>query len=205
MPNEHEQLGTSSRVHWKRARKRYIAPIVLILSDAILALLISGLAYAIQDIWSRGPLSGVAVGSVAPAIAVWVAMRALLGMYPGYGLDAVQELRRHTFSLLAALSMLAIFALSFHIGELLSRMMLGLVFACLLLFAPLIRYLVKRGLKGTRSWGKPVVILSHKGNAANVTERLKRNWELGYNPVAVFGYRLEAKELRLNVHLLTTP
>jgi hypothetical protein len=134
-----------------------------------------------------------------------VAMRALLGMYPGYGLDAVQELRRHTFSLLAALSMLAIFALSFHIGELLSRMMLGLVFACLLLFAPLIRYLVKRGLKGTRSWGKPVVILSHQGNAANVTERLRRNWEFGYNPVAVFGYRLEAKELRLNVHLLTTP
>ena len=36
---------------------------------------------------------------------------------------------------------------------------------------------------------KPMVILSYKGNAANVTDRLKRNWELGYNPVAVFGYR----------------
>ena len=83
----------------------------------------------------------MAVSSVVPAIAVWVAMRALLGMYPGYGLDAVQELRRHTFSLLAALGVLAIFALSVHIGELLSRMMLGLTFAHLLLFAPLIRYL----------------------------------------------------------------
>src|SRR5829696_6882313 len=150
-------------------------------------------------------LSGVAVGSAVHAIAVWVALRALLGMYPGYGLDAVEELRRHTFSLLAALGVLAIFALSVHIGELLSRMLLGLAFTCLLLFAPLIRYLVKRGLKGTGLWGKPVMILNHKGNAANVTERLKRNWELGYNPVAVFGYRLEAKELRLNVHLLTTP
>ena len=80
----------------------------------------------------------MAVSSVVPAIAVWVAMRALLGMYPGYGLDAVEELRRHTFSLLAAL---AIFALSVHIGELLSRVLLGLTFAYLLLFAPLIRYL----------------------------------------------------------------
>ena len=130
----------SSTVLWKSARKRYIAPIVLILSDAIVAVFIWGLAYVIQDIWSREPLSGVAVGSAVPAIAVWVAMRALLGMYPGYGLDAVGELRRHTFSLLAALGVLAIFALSFHIGELLSRMLLGLTFACLLLFAPFARY-----------------------------------------------------------------
>ena len=63
----------------------------------------------------------------------------------------------------------------------------------------------KRGLKGTGLRDKPVVILSYKGIAANVTDRLKQNWELGYPPVAVFAYRLEAKELRLNMHLLTTP
>jgi FlaA1/EpsC-like NDP-sugar epimerase len=167
---------------------------LLILSDAIVALFIWGLAYVIQDIWGRGPLSEVAVGSVAPAIAVWVALRALLGLYPGYGLDAVEELRRHTFSLLATLGVIAIFALSFQLGELLSRLLLGLAIACLLLFAPFIRYLVKRGLKGTGLWGKPVIILSYKEVAADVTDRLKRNWELGYNPVAVFGYRWEAKE-----------
>jgi Undecaprenyl-phosphate galactose phosphotransferase WbaP len=194
VPDGHEQLGTLNKARWGSARKRYIAPIVLILSDIILALLFWGQACVIQGMRGQGPLSEVAVGSVAPAIAVWVALRALLGMYPGYGLDAVEELRRHTFSLLAALGMLAIFALGFHIGEQLSRMLLGLVFACLLLIVPFARYLVKRGLKGTGSWGKPVVILSHKGNAADVTERLRRNWELGYNPVAVFGYRLDAKE-----------
>ena len=194
VPGEHEQLRTSSRVRWKSARKRYIAPIVLILSDAILAFFAWGLAYVIQNIWGRGPLSEVAVGSVAPAIAVWVALRALLGLYPGYGLDAVEELRRHTFSLFATLGMLAVFALGFQVGEELSRLLLGLAFACLLLFAPFVRYLVKRGLKGTGLWGKPVVILSYKETAANVTDSLKRNWELGYNPVAVFGYRLEAKE-----------
>jgi len=192
---EHERLRTSYRVRWKAARKRHIAPIVLILSDAILAVLIWGLAYAIQDVWGRGPLSEVAVGSVAPAIAVWVALRALLGMYPGYGLDAVEELRRHTFSLLAALGVLATFALSVHIGELLSRMLLGFAFVCLLLFAPFVRYLVKRGLKRTGFWGKPVVILSYKEAAADITDRLKQNWELGYNPVAVFGYHLKTKGL----------
>jgi Undecaprenyl-phosphate galactose phosphotransferase WbaP len=195
VPDDHEQLWTSSVVRWKSTPKRYIAPIVLILADTIFALFIWGLAYAIQDIWGRGPLSGVAVGSVVPAIIVWVALRALLGMYPGYGLDAVEELRRHTFSLLAALGVLAIFALGFHIGELLSRLLLGFAFTCLLLVAPFIRYFVKRGLKGIGLWGKPVVILSYKGIAANITDRLKQNWELGYNPVAVFGYRLEAKEL----------
>jgi Undecaprenyl-phosphate galactose phosphotransferase WbaP len=195
VPNEHEQLRTPSKTRWKSPRKRYIAPVVLLLSDAILAISVWGLAYVVQDIWGRGPLSGVAVGSVAPAIAVWMALRALLGMYPGYGLDAVEELRRHTFSLLAALGVLATFALSLHIGLLLSRMFLGFAFACLLLFAPFVRYLVKRGLKEIGLWGKPVVILSYKRIAANVTDRLNRNWELGYNPVAVFGYHLEPKEL----------
>jgi Undecaprenyl-phosphate galactose phosphotransferase WbaP len=64
-----------------------------------------------------------------------------------------------------------------------------------LLLAPLGRHFVKWELAKIGLWGKPVVILSYKGTAADVTDRLKRNWELGYNPVAVFGYHLEATEL----------
>lgn len=192
--SEHEQLWPLGSVRWKSARKRYIAPIVLILSDTVLAVCVWEAAYLAQDVWGRGPLSEVAAGSVAPAIVVWVALRALLGLYPGYGLDAVEELRRHTFSLLAALAVLAVFALGFQFGESLSRLLLGFAFLGLLLCAPLVRHLVKHGLKGIGLWGKPVVILGYNGVGRDVTDRLRQNWDLGYNPVAVFAYRLGAKK-----------
>ena len=173
------------------ARKRHIASIVLILSDVILAVLIWGMAYVIQDIWGRGPLSEVAVGSMAPAIAVWLALRALLGLYPGYGLDSVEQLRRHSYSVLWTLAILAVCALGFQIGDLLSRLLLILVFLGLLVCAPVARYFVKLSMKEFGLWGKSAVILSYKGAGKTVAENLKLNWGLGYKPVAIFDYRLE--------------
>jgi hypothetical protein len=41
-------------------------------------------------------------------------------------------------------------------------------------------------------WGKLVVILGYKEAGANVADLLKENWALGYDPVAVFAFRLGA-------------
>jgi Undecaprenyl-phosphate galactose phosphotransferase WbaP len=40
-------------------------------------------------------------------------------------------------------------------------------------------------------WGKPVVVLSYKDSGQGVVERLRENWRLGYDPVAVFEFRLD--------------
>jgi hypothetical protein len=47
-------------------------------------------------------------------------------------MDSVEELRRHTHSVFATLAILAIFALGFQVGDLLSRLQLGLSFVGLL-------------------------------------------------------------------------
>lgn len=61
----------------------------LVSLDALLTLLIfSGASYLGQGAWGWGELLEVAVATIAPSVAVWVGLRAFLGLYPGYGLTA---------------------------------------------------------------------------------------------------------------------
>ena len=191
IPTRYEQLGVRSHGRRRVVRKRWLVPAGLVLSDVLLALLISEAASVLQGIWGRGALSGIATATAASAIAVWVALRALLGLYPGYGLDSVEQLRRHTYSVLWTLGILAVCARGFQIGDLLSRLLLILVFLGLLGCAPFVRYFVKLGMKEFGLWGRPAVILSYKQAGRTVAENLKLNWGLGYKPVAIFDYRLE--------------
>ncbi len=167
-----------------------MVPAVLVLSDVLLALLIWSVSSVLQGIWGQGALSAIAVATVAPIVAVWVGMRALLGLYPGYGMDPVEQLRRHTHSVGTTLAILAVFAVGFQFEGLLSRLLLAFVFLGLLFFAPLTRYVTKFGMKDLGLWGKPVVVLSYKETGTSIVSSLNVNWELGYNPVAVFDYRL---------------
>jgi len=176
-------------------RRRLTVP-ALVLFDVVVALCVWAVAFALQSLLGSGPVSHETVATVGKCIAAWVGLRALLGLYPGYGLGAVEELRRQTYAVLAAMAMTAIFALAVQVGYLLSRMVLALGFLGLLLAAPLARYLFKRWLRGVGLWGKPVVILGSDTHGERVATLLDREWALGYKPVAVFGARTEGSGRR---------
>ncbi len=118
----------------------------------------------------------------------------MFGLYPGYGIDSVEELRRHTYSVFATLAVLAIFALGFQVGDLLSRLQLGLSFLGLLTLGPFTRSFVKWGLREIGLWGRPVIIFGSGQNEGRVrgkvAELLQERWELGYNTIAVFNCHL---------------
>jgi hypothetical protein len=164
---------------------------VLVASDALLGIVVWQVASLLQGIWGRGELSALAVVSVVPIVAVWLGLRTFMGLYPGYGLDAVEFLRRHVYSVFLTLAVLAIFATGFHVGNTLSRLLMTLVFCGLLVAGPFVRGFVQRFLKEVGVWGKPVVVLSYKDSGQGVVERLRENWRLGYDPVAVFEFRLD--------------
>lgn len=192
IPNSYEYPHGSYAArtrHWKPVWKRRLVPAVLVLSDVLLALLLWEVATLIHGIWGQAALSGVTVVAMGPVIAVWVGLRALLGLYPGYGLDSVEELRRHVYIVFTTLAILAVFAVGSQVGDLLSRLLLFLVFLGLLLLTPFVQYFVKRGMKESGLWGKPAVILGYKETGTDITNLLKQNWELGYDPVAIFDYR----------------
>lgn len=191
IPTNYEQLRTTKVGRLGRSWKRQLVSTMLMLSDVLVAIFISLVAAILQGIWGNGTLSNVAVATMATTIAVWVGLRGLMGLYKGYGMDSVEELRLHTYTVFATLAMLAVFAIGFQVGDLLSRLMLVLVFLGLLLFTPLTRHLTKTGVKRLGIWGKPVMVLSYKESGANIVSSLKGTWELGYDPVAVFDYRLD--------------
>jgi Undecaprenyl-phosphate galactose phosphotransferase WbaP len=162
----------------------------LVLSDVLLAVLICTVAYALQSVWGEGRLSEVARALTVPSIAVWIGLRVLLGLYPGYGLDSVERLRRHIYSVCATVAILAVFAVGLQFGGLLSRLMLGVTFLGLLFIAPLSQYLTRRELKRLKLWGKPVVILGYLDTGAQLVDLLKQEWGLGYMPVGLSEYHL---------------
>lgn len=186
---EQPRVARVGRRRSVRTQQRLVTT-ALILFDVLLALLIWEAAYVSQSVWGSGPLSDFAVASVVPNVVVWVGLRALLGLYPGYGLDRVEELRRQTYAVLATAAITALFAVALQVGDSLSRLQLVVAFASLLLLAPLLQYLAKRTISKAGVWGKPVMVFGSGEIGERFTRLLREEWELGYCPVAVFDYRL---------------
>jgi len=170
-----------------------VANLTLVFSDAVLALFIWGIACLVRTLWAPGHLPGFVVLSIVPMVLIWVILRATQGLYPGYGLDQAEELRRQTYALLAALAGATIFAFAFQIGDTVSRFLLGIVFLGLLLLSPLMRQLVKTWMAKHGVWGKPVIIVGSRESGARLRELLEREWGLGYRPAAVFDSNLDAR------------
>jgi Undecaprenyl-phosphate galactose phosphotransferase WbaP len=171
--------------------KRRLVNFALVASDLLLAALVWGAAYILQNALGKsGPLTDVATATVVSNMVAWVGLRGLLGLYPGYGLNQVEELRRQTHAVLATVTITTVFAVAFQIGDLLSRLLLVMGFLGLCVLAPLVRNLVKRTMKALGAWGKPVAILSHGETGTELAELLKREWGLGFRPVAVFDSRI---------------
>ena len=193
-PTEHARLlnATTNKKRWKPVWKQRLIIGTLALSDVFLALVVWGVAYVGQRIWGHGELSGVAVAAIVPSVIVWVGLRALLGLYPGYGLDSAESLRRHTHSVFATLAVLAVFAVGSQVGDLLSRILLAFAFLGLLFITPFVQHFVKLGMKKAGLWGKPVITLSYEETGADFQELLKQEWGMGYSSVALFCHGLVA-------------
>ncbi len=173
-----------------RAWLQWIALTTLVLADTLLALLSGwGTAYLFRGTWSLWPLSDLELAFAASSTVVWIGLRSLLGLYPGYGLDSVERLRRHFYSVFATLAVMAIIGLEVGRGTILSPE-LGLMFLGLLVTAPLVRYITMKQLRAFGLWGKPVIILTYRGAGAEFLRLLEDEWGQGYRPVALFDSNL---------------
>jgi hypothetical protein len=139
----------------ERINPKRIVSLVLIFSDVMLALAVWGLAIFIRAAWGTSTIAGILptnmIAGVLP-VAVWVVLRAVLGLYPGYSLNAGDELRRQSYATLGALILASTF-LGLHQGQDVSRSVLIGGFLVLQIAAPLLRQLVKWALKKARLWG----------------------------------------------------
>ena len=189
--------STSTR-SWTTTRNRPLVVLVLMSADILLALVLWQVALLVQSIWGHGALTTYALASMVPNLVVWVGLRTLSGLYPGYGLGQVEELRRQTFVLFATLAITTVFAFASDFDDSLSRMLLFAWALGLLLIAPMVRYCAKLALMKVGLWGKPVVVLGAQEAGAQILEDLQREWHLGFRPIAVFDNRIAPTEGSLN-------
>jgi Undecaprenyl-phosphate galactose phosphotransferase WbaP len=192
-PTEHGRLlHATTQKRLKPVWKQRLIVGTLVLSDLFLTLVVWGVAYVGQGILGHGELTEVALAAIVPSVMVWIGLRTLLGLYPGYGLDSVERLRRHTYSVFATLAILAVFAVGFQVGDLLSRILLAFAFLGLLFLTPFVQHFAKLGMKKAGLWGKPMIILSYRETGAEFQELLKQEWGMGYSPVALLDHHLLA-------------
>ena len=141
----------------------------MLLSDALLAVLVWLAAYELQSIfgrWGDFPRPTALVVGVF-AVAVWIGLRSLMGLYPGYGLSSAERLRRHTYSVVGVLAAVS-FAIALDLRDItpkfeffdlygnFPRLILALGFVGILLLSPLVQGLARWGLWRLGIWDSPV-------------------------------------------------
>jgi Undecaprenyl-phosphate galactose phosphotransferase WbaP len=189
LPRVDTFLGRGSK-----AGRRALVVFALVFSDVLLALAVWQVAFALQGVIGQGPLSYASVASILPNVIVWIGLRAVLGLYPGYGLTQVEDLRRQTYALLATVAIITSATFASQVGDLLSRVLFFAWCLGLLASAPASRYLVKRAMMKCGMWGKTVVVLGAREAGRQVVRALRREWQLGFQPLAVFDDRVVPTE-----------
>lgn len=158
----------------------------LLYSDLVLAMLVWWGASLVRSILLGEAPYESTFAVVLPGMIGWLALRYAMGLYPGYVLSQVDELRRQVYSVLVAASVSIMFAFFLQMGDIVSRLVLFLGFAGLLILGPLLRYGVKWVLGGYGLWGKPVAIISSRGAGESLAQALRDDWGLGLRPAAIF-------------------
>jgi Undecaprenyl-phosphate galactose phosphotransferase WbaP len=116
---------------------------------------------------------------------LWLAIRVMMGLYPGYGVTGPEELRRSTIAtVLAALSHVSLlFAIQQASG---SRFLALGVWVLLIPTSWLLRDITKKLLVHLHAYGRPVVILGAGNTGRFAIREILDNPSLGIVPVAAF-------------------
>ncbi len=135
--------------------------------------------------WLQGGLRRGEYGSLAAGMMVLPVVYCFQGLYPGYGLTAVERLRRrvHTVGLVFALLIAWDYAV---VKTDPSRGVLVLTFLFAVVLGPVFEAFSRKLLRMVGAWGMPVVILGAAKTGELVTRVLQREPELGFVPIAVY-------------------
>ncbi len=169
-------------------RPRWWHPIVRVAtmagSDLVALLLSSAMAYAMwaRPVHRQGPWM---YADLAPFLIVFVVGYAWSGLYPGFGLGAVEVIRRLTLRTSFVFIVLAAGMFALKLPSYYSRVTLTLAWLGSLVAVPLMRYLVLSVVTRWRWWGLATVVVGSAERAGPTIRLLQSAVSLGYRPVAL--------------------
>ena len=130
------------------------------------------------------------IGNGRVVVPVYLVGASLVGLLPGWGLGAVEELRRVTLLLTGAFLLTLAGMWLVHTnavgGDAASRLTLVLAFGLAVVLVPLARSLTKAALIRRDLWGVEVVVYGAGQAGSKIVRQLQEERGLGYIPSAVF-------------------
>ena len=119
-------------------------------------------------------------------ILAWLAGAYITRLLPGWGLGAVEELRRIMIVLMLVYAGTTVLLFWSKSADAISRITLTSSFFASLFLLPLLRTFAKRFLIKSAAWGCPTVIYSDAETAPRIIRALQDELGLGYLPAGVF-------------------
>ena len=120
-----------------------------------------------------------------PLLLMFPTAYAANGLYPGFGLGAVETLRRMSFSTTFAFLAMAACSFVFKASAAYSRMAFVIAWAASLVSVPLLRFTVLSAVSGLSWWGEPTVIFGTARQARLTVNLTNRAFSLGYRIVGI--------------------
>jgi Undecaprenyl-phosphate galactose phosphotransferase WbaP len=161
---------------------RPVQSCILLLSDLIALLSAYVLSWLLWAHWilNQPPAPYL---QLAPLLLLVTLVYVGAGLYPGFGLGAVETIRR--IFKCTSLAFLGLGALSFMLKEQsqFSRMTYALTWGLALLGVPLLRFLLLSRVHALRWWGQPSLIVGTREQVRMTIQSLQRAFSLGYRVV----------------------
>jgi len=133
----------------------------------------------------QGGLRRGEYGSLMIGMMVLPAVYYFQGLFPGYGLTAVERLRRRVYT--AGMVFALLIGWDYAVVKTdPSRGVLLLTFCFAAVLGPVLEAAARKVLRSAGAWGVPVVILGAAKTGQMLTRVLQREPELGFVPVAVY-------------------
>jgi Undecaprenyl-phosphate galactose phosphotransferase WbaP len=156
----------------------------LILSDLLALTTAASIGYLY---WAHGVLHQRLSDylPLLPLLALFPAIYATAGLYPGFGLGAVETLRRLVHCTNASFIAVVVCIFVFKADARYSRITLGIAWLAALVFVPLLRFGTLLIVKQLRWSGEPVIIFGRLQDVARVINALRHAFALGYKVAGV--------------------
>jgi Undecaprenyl-phosphate galactose phosphotransferase WbaP len=178
-------VETSDARGRRRALRVRLARVSALVASDLLGLSISWLfAYFI---WADAVLGQPAelYRGLLPLLLMFPLAYAANGLYPGFGLGAVETLRRVSVSTTFSFLAMAACSFVFKASPVYSRMAFMVAWATSLLAVPLLRFALLSAVSGLAWWGEPTVIFGTVRQARLTVQLTRRAFSLGYRIVGI--------------------
>lgn len=159
---------------------------ILLLTDMVALVAATALGYLL---WA-GPVlhqSPSLYTDLVPLLCLFPLGYAGARLYPGFGIGAVESLRRFSFCTSFAFLLLTVtlFVMKLNPAYSYSRITFAIAWGASLVLVPLGRLLVLSVVRRCQWWGKPVVLVGSGQWAQKTVQALENALSLGYRPVGI--------------------